>query len=234
MQWEAEPNDKHGASRRRIWRKVHIGIEAGSLDIPAIEVTKSSVGDGPVLPELLNQIPEGQEIAFVTADGAYDTRACRDAIADRGANAVIPPRRNARPWKPDTPGAVEPNEALRAIKHLGRALWKKWSDYHRRALVETKMHCIKLLGESLMAIDFQRQVTEIKARAAVLNTFTKLGTQKTIKVEKNLPRPAGVWPKSSILSSKKLEVSRYFCTFFPRTEAISVSNRLPIMNVNRP
>jgi hypothetical protein len=31
------------------------------------------------------------------ADGAYDTRKCHDAIADRGAHAVIPPRRNAKP-----------------------------------------------------------------------------------------------------------------------------------------
>ena len=173
---------KHGASRKRIWRKVHIGIDADTLDIRALEVTKSSVGDGPVLPDLLNQIPDDQEIGFVTADGAYDTRKCRDAIADRGANAIIPPRRNARPWKSDTPGARERNEALRAIKHLGRALWKKWSGYHQRSLVETKMHCIKLLGEGLMAIDFDRQVTEIKARAAVLNTFTQLGTPKTSRV----------------------------------------------------
>jgi len=28
----------------------------------------------------------------VTADGAYDTRKCHDAIAVRGAHAVIPPR----------------------------------------------------------------------------------------------------------------------------------------------
>jgi len=173
---------KHGASRKRIWRKIHIGIDARSLAIRAIEVTKSSVGDGPVLPDLLGQIPEDQEIASVTADGAYDTRCCRDSIAERSADAIIPPRRNARPWKPDTHGAIERNEALRAIKHLGRALWKKWSGYHRRSLVETKMHCIKLLGEGLMAIDFDRQITEIKTRAALLNTFTQLGTPATQRV----------------------------------------------------
>ncbi len=89
---------KHGASCRRIWREIHIGIDAGSLDIRAIEVTKSSVGGGPVLSDLLDQISEDQEIAFVTTDGAYDTRVCRNAIADRGANAIIPPRRNVRPW----------------------------------------------------------------------------------------------------------------------------------------
>ena len=39
----------------------------------------------------------------MTADGAYDTRKCHDAIADRGAHAVIPPRKNAKPWKPTPP-----------------------------------------------------------------------------------------------------------------------------------
>jgi len=33
-------------------------------------------------------------------DGAYDTRKCHEAIAARDAHAVIPPRKNAKPWKP--------------------------------------------------------------------------------------------------------------------------------------
>ena len=66
-----------------------------------------------MLPELLDQIPADQEIASVTADGAFDTRKCHDAIAARGAAAIIPPRKNAKPWKPDTAGAIARNEALR-------------------------------------------------------------------------------------------------------------------------
>jgi len=42
------------------------------------------------LPELLDQIPEGQEIDTVTADGACDTRRCHTAIIDRQATAIIP------------------------------------------------------------------------------------------------------------------------------------------------
>jgi len=41
-----------------------------------------SDGDSPVLPELLDQIPEGEEIGKVTADGAYDTRRCHTAIIE--------------------------------------------------------------------------------------------------------------------------------------------------------
>ena len=59
-----------------IWRKIHLGIDEQTLEIRAVEITSSDVGDAPMLPELLSQIPPDQEIASVTVDGAYDTREC--------------------------------------------------------------------------------------------------------------------------------------------------------------
>lgn len=56
---------------------------------------------------------------------------------------------------------------------------KKWLGYHRRNLIETKMRCIKLLGDKLNAKNFQSQVGEIYARGAVLNKFTELGRPHT-------------------------------------------------------
>lgn len=41
------------------------------------------------------------------------------------------------------------------------------------------MNCIKLLGQSLMARDFDRQVAEIQVRVAVFNRYTALGTPVT-------------------------------------------------------
>ena len=76
-------------------------------------------------------------------------------------------------------GSLERNELLKTVKRLGRTLWKKWSGYHRRSLVETKMHCIKLLGDRLHSRNFQSQVNEIHARIAVLNKFTELGRPHT-------------------------------------------------------
>ena len=95
---------------------------------------------------------------------------------------MIPPRKNAKPWKPDTPGALARNEAVRSSKYLGRALWRHLTGYHRRSRVETKMHCVKLLGQRLSARDFDRQVAEIQIRAAILNGFTALGIPKTVAV----------------------------------------------------
>ncbi len=41
------------------------------------------------------------------------------------------------------------------------------------------MHCVKLLGQHLMARDFNRQVAELHVRVAVLNGYTALGTPVT-------------------------------------------------------
>ena len=41
------------------------------------------------------------------------------------------------------------------------------------------MHCIKLLGQLLMAKDFERQVAEIQIRIAVVNRYTALGISIT-------------------------------------------------------
>lgn len=175
-EWNAR---KHGGSKRRIWRKIHIGIDEETLEVRAVEVTSSNIGDAPMLPELLNQIPPDQDIESVTADGAYDTRKCHDAIAARNAHAVIPPRKNAKPWRPTSAGAIARNEAVNASRYLGRALWRRWSGYHRRSRVESKMHCVKLMGQSLMTRDFDRQVAEIQIRIAVLNRYTTLGIPVT-------------------------------------------------------
>lgn len=158
-EWNAR---KHGGSKRRVWRKIHIGIDEQTLEIRAAEFTSSEIGDAPMLPELLDQIPPVREIAGVTADGVFDTRKCQDAIAARGAAAIIPHRNNAKPCKPDTAGALARNEILRTMKRVGRSIWRRWSGYHRRSRAETKMHCIKLLGQLLSARDFDRQGAECR------------------------------------------------------------------------
>lgn len=111
---------KHGGPKRRVWRKIPLGIDEEILEVRAVEITGSHVGDAPVLPDLLGPIPAEKEFGSVTADGAYDIRKCHDAIADRGAHAVISPRKNARPWKAITTGTEARNEALRACKYVPR------------------------------------------------------------------------------------------------------------------
>ena len=53
-EWNAR---KHGGAKRRVWRKVHLGIDEQTLEIRAVEVTSSDIGDAPMLPELLSPDP---------------------------------------------------------------------------------------------------------------------------------------------------------------------------------
>lgn len=115
-------------------------------------------------------------------NNAQRPRGCHAAIDARGAAAVIPVRRNGKVWSEGGPGVEARNETLRAMKRLGRTIWKKWSGYHRRSLVETKMHCFKLLGPRVTARTFERQITELKVRAAILNRFSQIGTPNTVRI----------------------------------------------------
>jgi len=65
-EWQAR---KHGGSRRRVWRKVHLGIDETTMEVRAVEsslalatgpkepVDGSHVGDASVLPDLIGQDP---------------------------------------------------------------------------------------------------------------------------------------------------------------------------------
>ncbi len=49
-EWNAR---KHGGPKRRIWREIHMRIDEVTLEVRAVEITTSNVGDAPMLPELL-------------------------------------------------------------------------------------------------------------------------------------------------------------------------------------
>ena len=64
---------KHGPERRRQWRKLHIGIDAQTLQVRAICVTSNNVSDAAVMPDVLQPLPDDEVLESLTGDGAYDT-----------------------------------------------------------------------------------------------------------------------------------------------------------------
>jgi hypothetical protein len=132
--------------------------------------------------DLIEQTAVDEVLVSVHGDGAYDTKGCYAAMAQHNAATTIPARKNGQLWKENTSGARARNKTLRATKYLGRTQWKKCSGYHQRRLVKIKMRCFKLLGERMMARDFDRQVAELQVHVAVLNRFTQLGTPVTVHV----------------------------------------------------
>jgi hypothetical protein len=178
-EWQAR---KHGVQGRRQWRKVHLAMDTATSDIRAVEFTPRPDGGSPVLPNLLDQLPDDEDIGTVTADGAYDTRRSHSAIIARGATPIIPIRKHGRPWKEDCPAARAGNETLRAARHYGRAFWKRWTEYHTRSRVEAKMRGLKSFGERIAARDPDRQTTGIHIRIALMNRFNALGTAEIVRV----------------------------------------------------
>ena len=82
---------KHGAEYRRQWRKLHIGIDADTLQIRAICVTSNNVSDASVLSDLLEQLPPDETLQSLIGDGAYDTQPAYEAVIWHGAIPIIPP-----------------------------------------------------------------------------------------------------------------------------------------------
>jgi len=57
-----------------------------------------------MLPCLLDQIPADETVVSVSVDGGFDTKGCHEAIAQRGAQAIIPTRKNPKSSKDQRPG----------------------------------------------------------------------------------------------------------------------------------
>jgi IS5 family transposase len=167
---------QHGYTKRRTWRKLHIGADETTGEIVAAVVTTNNVADSQVLEDLLEQVDE--EIEQVSGDGSYDKRNCYEAIRQRKAKAAVPPRRDAKIWQHGNSKAERliRDENLRRIRQVGRKQWKQEVGYHRRSLAETQMFRLKtIFGERVSARQFAGQATQVLVRCAALNKMTHLG-----------------------------------------------------------
>ena len=175
----------HGASKRRTWRKLHVGANPEDGEIQAVLLTENSVSDDEAVEGLLEQI-EATLLDFA-ADGAYDKRKVYDCLNAHspGVNILIPPRKNARIWKHGNSKAErhKRDENLRAIRKQGRQAWKEQSGYHVRSLAETAMFRLKtIFGDHLSARLIETQTTQAWIRCAALNQMTHLGMPQSYKV----------------------------------------------------
>nr|WP_281289600.1 transposase [Puniceibacterium confluentis] len=132
-----------------------------------MKITGCNVDDARMLPELLDQIAADVEIGTVTVDGAYHSRKATMLLRNVAHTPSYRHAKNTKPWKLSSRGAIARNEALRA------------SRIHGGSRAETKIHCVKLLGQRLMARDFDRRVAELHVRAAILDGNTALGIPVT-------------------------------------------------------
>lgn len=174
---------QHGKTKRRAWRKVHLGLDVSSRQVCAVLMTHQDVHDASAMPDLLKQIPDEQAIAIVGGDGAYDTAASYQIIDARGAQPLIPPRQGAVSWPTSAPGAQARNTAIEAIAHQSRKEWKQSSGYHQRSLAENLMYRYKTLtGDKLWARKPRTQNTEIALRVGVINQMMRIARPQSVKI----------------------------------------------------
>ena len=173
-------DQKHGIRSRRRWRKLHLGVDADTHEIVAVELTPDDVGDVAELPNLLDQIDA--DVASMTADGAYDGQVVYDAVAERHpeASVIVPPRITAVASETTT---SQRGEHLTTITMYGRMNWQRSSGYNRRSLVETAMFRYKtIIGRRLHARILRNQRTEAKLGCNVLNRMTGLGMPVSTRI----------------------------------------------------
>ena len=174
---------KHGYSKRRTWRKLHLAIDARSHEIQAVAVTEAGVDDAEEVEHLLQ--PIDREVASAAADGAYDKRKVYRVLEPRAARILIPPRSDARIWKHGNAAGppLARDENLRRIRRVGRKAWKRESGYHIRSLAETGVFRMKaIFGGHLAGRNPECQVTEGAIRGRALNLMTHLGMPQSEQV----------------------------------------------------
>ena len=163
----------HGHSKRRTWRKLHLGVDESTGEILAAVVSTNNVSDDAAFGDVIDAVED--PIETVSADGAYDKRKCYDKLGQRGAQALIPPREDAQYWEKEGESHAR-NQTLSRIDEVGSKAWKKESGYHRRSLAETMMFRYKtIFGNTCSRRTFDNQAIEILLACAALNRMTHLG-----------------------------------------------------------
>ena len=175
---------KHGHSKRRTWRKLHLSVNVETQEIVAERLTTNSVDDATAGVEMLQNMAETPKI--VGGDGAYDKRKfyneCQTQQIDK---LVVPPQRNAKIWQHGNLGkAPHPrDENLRYIRRYGRKKWKTDSNYHQRSLAETAMFRFKtIFGSELYSRRLDSQQIEAAIKVKCLNKMTGIGMPVSEKV----------------------------------------------------
>ena len=178
---------QHGKSKRRTWRKIHIGLDVETGEITATRLTDNSRHDASQVALLLEEtLEQGGTISSVGGDGAYDKWKSYEAIEDAGAHPVIPPQKNAK-IKRHGNAKAEPlprDEAIRYIRRHGRKKWKRAHEYHRRSVVETAVFRLKrIIGRVLRSRKLGNQRVEARLGSKILNQMLVLGMPESYPVE---------------------------------------------------
>ena len=174
--------EKHGTKTRRSWRKLHIGLDAGTGRIVAASLTAKEVDDGAEVGPLLDQITGA--VSSFTADGGYDQDRVYAGVAERHPEAavIVPPRTTAVPSDTAATAPTQRDRHLGIIAQRGRAAWQKVSGYATRARAEAAIGRFKqVIGDGLRSRTDARRATEVDVAVYALNCMMALGRPNYVR-----------------------------------------------------
>ena len=175
--------EKHGTAKRRAWRKLHIGIDAGSGEIVVFDLTDKDVDDATHVERLLEQLTEAP--ASFTADGAYDRAFLLDVVLARNPDAkfIVPPCRGAVPGPSAATAPTQRDRHVLCVEEHGRMNWQKAFGYNKRSKAEAAISRYKrVIGDGLKSCDDARRATEVAIAVKSLNRMSALGQATCVRV----------------------------------------------------
>src|SRR3954465_1498156 len=174
--------EKHGAKRRRSWRKMHLGVDARTGRIVAGTLTDRDEDAAAQVGPLLDQVAE--PVACVTADGAFDQDRVYADVAERhpDADVIVPPRSTAVPSATAETAPTQRDCHLQLIAEKGRMGWQKATGYNARARAEATIGRFKrVIGDGLRSRTDERRATEMDVAVHVLNRMLELGRPNYVR-----------------------------------------------------
>lgn len=169
---------KHGWTKRRTWRKLHLASDGYDLKILSAILTGNEIDDSTAGVEAINNVEES--ITIVAADGAYDKKKFRKNL---GKEVIqnIPPQLNAVIL--DMPEMEQRNTAILTIKDIGREKWKEQTGYHIKSKSEVDMYRYnKAFTEKMSSRKPENEKIEVEVKCKILNKHVALGMPKSQKV----------------------------------------------------
>ncbi len=160
------------------WRKFHVAVDEDGW-IVAAELTEAEVADAAMAPELLDSV--GGDIHRITADGGYARLEVVRAAARLGAEAVVPPRKDAA--SSDNLVLQGRNAHIEHRKRVGKRQWRVDTGHHQQARVEDTFHRYKrIIGRGLWARTAKGQRVELMVGCLILNRMAGLGGSESIPI----------------------------------------------------
>jgi hypothetical protein len=157
---------KHGKKKRYV--KLHFAVRVDTHEVVAMEVSTNDRHDVKALPGLVEGSERNVRVARVYGDGAYDSGDVYKFLENRGIEAVVKPRRNARL---DT-GPPARRLAVGRVRELGYEAWARFTGYGRRWAVETAYSTFKrLFGGHSLARSFENIARELVGKVALYNVL---------------------------------------------------------------